>query len=305
MFAVRAPLIALGLLGACGSSTAAPVALADFSSAAADAVCDWATRCLHMPDRPTCERFIDPKTYDTRRAADAVAAGRLAYDADAAGACVQATRDAYCLAVPFTDPSCGDMFVGLVAETEACTSDFECIGGGRCMNPSCSGQCCSGTCGPPLTGMPPEPKQIGESCTNHGDCVENAHCGFDRICAERPDEAGEPCVFGCARGDLYCDTDDLTCKQFAAAGEVCDETGETARPCDEAWSWCDGVCKHRPGVGEACGEPPQSCVAAAYCDNGTCKARGTVDDACTSNDQCDVACDSLAGKCVEYQTCGT
>jgi hypothetical protein len=290
-------------MAACSDPAPDPVELTDFSVQAADAVCDWATRCRHMPDRPTCERFIDPKSYDTRRAADAIAAGRMSYDAAAAGACLQATRDAYCLAVPFSDPSCSEMFVGLVAENGACTSDFECVGGGRCLNPSCNGQCCVGSCGPPITGTPPERADIGEPCETHDDCVENAHCGFDRICAERPDTEGEPCVFGCARGDLYCDLDDLVCKAYAGAGELCDPSGDTAPPCDEAWSYCDSVCKDRPGVGDPCGVQPQTCIPTAYCDNGTCKARGTTGDACSSNDQCDVACNTLSGSCVEYQTC--
>ncbi len=272
-----------------------------------DAVCDWAVRCLHVPDRPTCERFVDPKSYDARRAVDAVAAGRMSYDAVAGGACIQATRDNYCLTLPFSDASCDDLFTPLVEPGGACTSDVECAG--SCESVSCGAQCCLGSCGPAPTGMPPEPEPkagIGETCQTHTDCVDEAYCELDFVCTARPTEPGQRCLFGCARGDLYCDIDDLVCKQYAGRGESCDTAGVTAPPCDEAWSYCDGVCVDRPGVGEACGAQPQTCVATAFCNNVmVCQARGTGGDPCAVSDECEVACNTVSGECVDYMTCPT
>ncbi len=303
----RLVLAIVGFVAACGAGDPPPVALHDFGPAAEDALCDWAVRCVHVPDRPTCQRLIDPKSYDTRRAEDAVAAGRLAYDDRAAGACIDATRHANCLATPFTDPSCGEIFTGLLGEGATCTSDYECAGGGGCGGTTCDAQCCLGSCGPPLTGQPPDPPQlarVGESCTTHQDCVLGAYCETDGRCTPMPDAEGERCLFGCARGDLYCDTTDLVCHRYGAAGESCDPAGQTAPPCDPSWSFCDGVCTPRPGPGEAC-DDTRVCIASSFCDGGTCRAREAAGAPCTASDQCDVTCDLSAGKCVEYATCTT
>jgi hypothetical protein len=286
----------VGALGACASSAAPePVELGEFPDAARAAVCDWAVRCLHMPDQETCAHFLDPKHYDVRRAADAVAAGRLVYAPEAAGQCLADTAAAYCLTPPFSSPECAAMFSGLVATGEACTSDFECADRARCRIAACDSQCCLGTCDPPPTGEPPDDTRaaIGEACTTHADCVDEAYCETDRVCTRMPDAEGQRCLFGCARGDLYCDVDSLTCKRFGAPGEVCAHEGRSAPPC-----------RLRPRPGEVCGDGAGACVAAAYCDDeGVCQARGGPGDACARSDQCDVVCDTAAGLCEEYRTC--
>lgn len=300
---VRGVLVAAVLVLGC-SGDPAPVPLDRFGEAAADAVCAWAVRCQHVPDDATCRRLLDPKQYDTRRALDAVAAGRLAYDDDAAGRCVATTREAYCLAEPFIDASCRAMFVGQVPEGELCTSGAECVGGGACANPQCTVQCCTGTCGPPLTGELPEPEgaALGEACEQHADCAEGAYCETDFTCTAVPTEEGARCLFGCARGDLYCDVEALVCRRFAAAGETCDPNGVDAPPCDDAWSYCDQVCTPRPGPGEPC-DGIRRCIAATFCDNGTCQPRGGPGAPCFSADQCLVTCDGGTGQCAEYQVC--
>lgn len=286
------------------SGDPAPVALDQFGAAAADAVCSWAVRCHHVPDDATCRRLLDPKQYDTRRAQDALAAGRLGYDAAAAGRCVETTREAYCLTEPFVDASCRDMFVGHVPEGGTCASGFECVGGGQCQNPQCTLQCCSGTCGPPLTGElpPPDQAEIGEACQQHADCAEGAYCETDFTCVAVPDEEGARCVFGCARGDLYCDVEMLVCRRYGGAGEACDPSGTSALPCDEAWSYCDQACRPRPGLGEQC-DGIRHCIPTTFCDNGTCQPRGGQGAPCFAADQCLVTCDGGTGQCAEYQVC--
>lgn len=279
--------------------------LDEFQQAARDAVCDWAVRCRHMPDRPTCERFIDPKDYDPRRAQDSIAAGRMSYDAHAAGRCLQATRENYCLTLPFSDEACAELFAPALGPGDACTLDLECEG--ECEIASCELQCCTGVCGPAPTGMPPPAPvkaAIGESCQTHTDCVDEAYCELDFVCTRRPEQEGQRCLFGCARGDLYCDVNELICKKYAARGEACTEDGGLAPPCDPAWSFCDGVCVDRPGVGEVCAEQPQTCVAGAFCNElSICQERGAQGAACTSSDQCQVVCNTAVGECVDYMTC--
>ena len=259
-----------------------------------------------MPDHATCERFIDPKQYDTRRAEDAVTAGRMSYDAAAGGRCVATTADAYCLATPFSDPSCSELFTGLVTESGACTSDYECAGGARCEEAVCAVQCCLGTCGAPSTGDPQPPirAKIGEECQTHTDCVEEAYCEIDRICTAMPDQEGERCLFGCARGDLYCDVDLLECRAYAGLDESCSPNGATAPPCNQAWSYCDGTCRPRPGIGDSCVEVDRTCIPSTYCDEtGQCRNRGDVGAECEHSSECVVACDLTAGECVGYEEC--
>jgi hypothetical protein len=108
-----------------------------------------------VPDDATCRRLIDPKQFDTRRAQDAVGAGRLDYDEHAAAECAATTADAFCLAPPFSNPSCDAMFVGRVVEGDTCTSAFECGGGAACEQAACDDQCCRGFCGAPVPEPPP------------------------------------------------------------------------------------------------------------------------------------------------------
>ncbi len=299
--------LVLVLAGAVGSGCASeppPVPLDALSAALQDAMCDWAVTCRHAPDRPTCERLLDPKAYDTRRAQDAAAAGRIAYDQAAAGACAAATAEAHCMAVPFGDPACGRMFAGLVGEGGGCSSDYECAGNAACQVSGCDLQCCTGTCGPPRgEPQPPELAAVGEACATHTDCQTGAYCETDGRCTDAPDQEGERCLFGCARGDLYCDVVDLVCKAWAGAGEPCDPDAVSAPPCDPAWSFCDGVCRPRPGEGEACDGDTRRCIASTWCDGSMCRARGQAGAPCTDSDQCTVVCDTGAGRCVEYQTC--
>jgi hypothetical protein len=301
--------VAATLAAACGSSPPPPpVALDEFSVAAQEALCSWAVRCRHMPDQATCERFIDPKHYDTRRAADAVAAGRLVWGADAAGACVAETRDAYCMAAPFSDASCDEYLLGQVGEGGPCTSDYECATGGLCEAAVCDAQCCAGTCGAPPedpVDLPPR-ADIGEECATHADCVIEAYCEIDGVCTAMPDEAGERCLFGCARGDLFCDLEEFVCRAFASLGEACSADGASAPPCDGAYSFCDGECQPRPGAGEACDQELRRCIPTAYCGTaGECVSRGSAGAECTDSAHCDVACDVAARQCVAYETCET
>jgi hypothetical protein len=304
-FVALALMVALAPASGCGGDDLAPVPLAEFSQRAEDAVCEWAVRCRHVPDDATCRRLIDPKDYDTRRAADAVAAERLGYDAGAAARCIDRTANASCLDSPFSDAACDGMLFGRVAEAGACTSNLECDSGADCESVVCAGQCCTGACGPaPFDpGEPPPRAEIGEACETHLDCVIDAYCETDRVCTAMPDEPGERCLFGCARGDLFCDIDSLTCIAYAARGAPCDAAGAAAPPCDPTWSYCDGVCVDRPGEGDPCDSADRRCIASTWCDGdpGACRARGSVGAACTDAFQCAVTCDGAV--CLEYETC--
>ena len=297
----------LALVSGCSAESlppADPVVLESFSTSARLAACDWAVRCRHVPDRSTCERLIDAKDYDTRRAEDAVAAGRLAFDEVKGGECVRDIGVATCQTVPLTQPSCRQLFDGLRAQGETCTSRFECADGAECETPSCDEQCCVGRCGAPRTqGQPAKREGQGGPCGTHTDCQDGLYCELDNRCTPLPAEAGQDCLFGCAFGDLYCDIGSLTCRAFAGRGESCDPAGELAPPCDEAWAYCDQVCVDRPGPGQPCNLPGALCTPDSVCDGQVCQPRGDDGAPCAGPDDCVDACDEVRGQCVDYRTC--
>lgn len=284
----------------------APVAFEDFSREAENAICDWAVRCRHVPSRQSCERLLDPKDYDSHRARDSIEAGASIYDAEMASRCLETTRDGFCLATPFSDPSCSKVFVGTRAAGEVCTSVRECASG-RCTIESCPDQCCEGVCEPAQEPRPPPPAvALGEACQNHGDCEVSAYCETNRRCTSFGARAGDRCLIGCARGDLYCDIESFTCRRFGAFGESCDPNVAESLPCDPAWAVCDGVCRPRPGVGERCNAEDRRCIPSALCDLGSerCVPRKSIGQECTEPDQCDAECDRSRNVCATYAACG-
>lgn len=288
----------LGLLAACTGGGLAPVPLSEYGAAGPEALCSWAVRCRYVPDTATCLRLRDPKSYDLRRAAEGVAAGRLRYDADAAAACLDAGRHALCPAPPFADVSCGQIFVGLVAEGGACTTAFDCTTGLACTQIGCSGGCCAGTCQPAVPVQPLPPRGTpGTPCDNHDECVEDAYCDATSHCRQMPSAPGEQCLFGCTYGDLHCDVDTLRCVRYAELGAACGST-----PCNPAYAFCADVCQSRPGPDEACDEL-RICIPGTRCIAGRCQSRGAIGDPCMSNDQCVDACDSASGRCIALPVC--
>src|SRR6185295_503803 len=137
----KSALAALALIACAGPPEIEPVPLAIYGARGDDARCAWAVRCRHVPDEATCRRLLDPKNSDVRRAEDAVQAGRLAYDPWAAARCLVAAAGAECLAQPFGAPECADVFTGLRARGQSCSSDFECAGDDVCADRACGLEC--------------------------------------------------------------------------------------------------------------------------------------------------------------------
>jgi hypothetical protein len=233
----------------------------------------------------------------------------MTWDAAKAAACVEATREADCAAIPFVDCACGEMIRGRVAAGGACTSSYECDSNAICENPVCGAQCCEGTCGPPRVDPGCSALELagaGEACDRHADCEIGLYCETDRRCTRLPDEEGERCLFGCATGDLWCDVTSETCIRFAGIGDSCD--GSTNR-CDDAYAFCQaGTCVARPGVGEPCDLGVRLCVGELWCDfssgsPGVCAEPRGPGGSCYAPEQCEVACDLGIGMCVGYETC--
>lgn len=213
----------------------------DYPRELEEAFCDWQHECHAYERRRDC---IDASDIDQDPQFDyllrAAAAGRIAYDRDAADACLDAVRDRDCEYVSDVDDAeedvCDRVFRGQVGRNEPCLSTAECAGNAVCgFDPGCSDQCCVGACR-----VLPDPREVGEPCGGSNvECVASAFCNFDgmtglQTCVARVKVGGD-CSFG------------QTCVEGAACdGERCRET-----PVAEA--------------GEPCGDPLVECAKGTRC----------------------------------------
>jgi hypothetical protein len=274
-------LVLVAALTACGGG-GGPISLSDLGNEVASANCDFEVRCGFLPDTASCATSTNSSADDIAALKHAQDLGRLSYDADKAGACVDAIRNASCdlssLGNAIAD-TCGAVFVGLVADGGTCFDDKECVST-SCSQQSCTpGTCCAGTCVAKPADVP-----IGGDCST-GSCVDGAHCQFDaqtqtQTCVADIAEGGA-CQFGSCADGLYCDVpsgmSSGTCKKFPAEGEAC--TNQCARIDD----YCDATtmkCAKRHATGEACTADGNECAGYAYCNNGTCAVRPGAGETC-------------------------
>lgn len=226
---------------------------------------------------------------------EAVALGRVEFDATKAQECVAALHEArdscdlpgFFEAASTTDEDspCFGITTGLVKDGDACAEDRECEEGATCVisfdNPDIDeklgakeGECVG-------------PAGVGESCEERA-CAEGLTCAFrdaGEVCIDPPG-VGEPCPdFECDEG-LACEFDDVTfenvCRPLPGNGEPCTFECTTGFFCDTA----DSTCAAQKDAGEACNPDNfDECVEDAFCDSqsSTCESLGgtTVpDDIC-------------------------
>ena len=269
-------LLFLGLAGmivaGCGGGATGDVD--DFINRMALEQCNWEFRCCTDQE----VRALDGRKFTTADACGpyrtlalenqlylerlAARQGRLRVDAQKAARCVEALSRRACggtvaAAMP-PDPmqmdACASVFVGSTSVGDECVYKNECAAGARCVaDDTTVGR---GVCVPY--------QKVGDICNADADC--------------------DPQVHG-----LYCNKLDFHCRVRGLAGEQCqyttDRNGE--RPslpllaeCDAAMGfYCDpatSLCRHLPGDGEACLEPPPPGV------QGPCDPDPTLQLACTS-----------------------
>jgi hypothetical protein len=149
---------------------------------------------------------------------DSIAAGRVKYDGDALGTCLDVVAGATCSEFSkqrrndYTSASsgCKDPFDGQVAANGACANDVDCVSN-YCSGDSVdfNGNVTMGTCKPAPT--------AGNPCDN-GDCAENAWCNAGMCAAPKAD--GMPCSL-----DDECASDSCTgTPSQCASSAVCDGT---------------------------------------------------------------------------------
>ena len=250
-------------------------------------LCESGETFLALPPPPRSWCLAGLPIYERRRAEleDAIAAGRVVLDPDAARECF-AWHPERCLFHPirFLGPdvlpeACGRMLRGTVADGGGCRQNEECQGGvwaSWCDRTSD----CPGTC-------QPRP-DLGEECTFAVGCrgallceetvcvegTEGAACRVDEGCdwplqcrdgsCAAPPRRGELCHYslGCDVG-LYCVSG--TCSAPFGPGERCD----AELPCVDGLRCVGSRCIPIVMPGEACGEDI-ACPRSYTCEVGHC-----------------------------------
>lgn len=250
--------LAIVLLAACTSHTAAPIAVEDLDQAYADSECAYVARCGELPDVATCKGAYTGYHFPGIVLEDAIAAigeGKIEYDGAAARTCVDAIASAPCdltsQANRIASPACDRIFKGTIGDGAACGLNLECVSG-ACNVPTCNVTCCTGTCSGSAA---PVRAKIGEACT----------------------------ILPCATG-AYCESSSQTCTALAAAGATCAYSFQCAYG-----TGCIGspkTCQPLPGLGKPC--PDGACRDDGLVCNAAkiCAKVGLPSDACTTDLDC-------------------
>lgn len=301
--------LALSTLGGgCKSAddAPAPVPLEQFPQTFAKGLCDAVAPCCNQAALPymatECQGSATDRYTDT--VSRAISA-HVQYDAEAAGECLASLRR------QLQDcrfdggesiPACAAVFVGSLADGQACTASAEC-------------------------------KSL--YCNQLAVCA--ARPGAD---TSKHAQAGEPCVGSCGTeaGQTYCDTGISTGQGSGANAGYCYQSDGVY--CDAAFS-PDGapmapVCSAFAKIGESCQSAycgpgsycdftsitcaaqkdsgpcasPQTCSSKSYCAGaqgggvtGQCIARKPDGFACASPEECSSG--SCSGGTTDHRTCGT
>jgi hypothetical protein len=269
----------------CGGGSGRSVPVDDFEGDLLSADCDVLVICGAVPDRATClaSLRVDSARFATLKTD--VAAGTVAYDGQAAGACIDIFKNTTSCKQTVMgdiqqrfDATCGKVFTGSLPAGGACFFDEECANRGLCRNQTCSSNgCCAGTCL-----ARPTPIPLGGDCSNplaDQYCIEGTVCAANAAgggTCKAPLAAGAPCgpydrcalPYHCG-GSVDPVTNEGTCTAPPARGQVC-AMGEE---CDDGRDYCDPnyVCTSRIALGGAC-SAPEACVDYATCE-GTCVAK--------------------------------
>lgn len=254
-------------LSACSSSSKDDLAdTAGFCQALSTAWADKAAACGPVDGAAYASELAF--MLDCGALAAAEAAGGFTYDRAAAQPCLDAFQALDCAVFDRNEgppDSCQDAIVPGVAPGGACTSwlDVECIGG-YCDFTACN---LPGTCQDYLG--------EGEDCSASGRCQDPLTCNGSTCAPSTPQEEvglGASCGSGAVRcgGGLFCD--------YGAAVWVC-AARRTSGACssDEAcavgFDCVNGTCAAERGVGAACQQGAEACVAGLWCDTSSRCAR--------------------------------
>lgn len=294
-----AAVVASAALAACTPS------LEDYPRELEEAICEWEHGCHVFARERDClaARAIDrDPRFDYLQ--QAVAAGSVEYDREAAADCLDAIRGRSCEErYPAQEPACAAVFAGKVGRNGPCMDSGECAGNAICgFDPRCTDQCCVGACR-----VLAEPGAIGEPCGGSRVCVDEAYCAFDpmtgvsTVCTARV-KAGGDCSLGQrCDADSSCDGSVCRAKTVAKVGEPCGDGLVTcAEPARCVYSFEGGQrCQVAPQLGAPCDPQGISCARFdTYCDvnSGLCVLRPGPGAGCPTYECAEYAsCEDLSG----------
>jgi hypothetical protein len=216
---------------------------------------------------------------------DAVNAGTVVYDGQAAYKCLEEQETYTCQEFGNKDPeSCKTVFTGTVEDDGSCELNEECL-----SNYCDISEACPGTCKPAI--LEGRTCEIDDECQSGTKCV-NYSCQTYSV----PFAAGDDCEPGdndwCAEG-LFCHDDDQKCVSQIAIG-----------------SECDGMSDNECGSGALCAETSEdtyTCVTLIVVENENeaCESKNGIRCAMYN----DLACkwddfETLSGVCVPAPALG-
>ncbi|MFH2007006.1 MAG: hypothetical protein ABI333_10515 [bacterium] len=230
------------------------------------AACD----CLDGYSEALCRTYLITDCRDEVEAP--VNAGRMAFDPQAAGQCIQQQWEiAHDCDLTGADwpQACDDMLVGQVPAGQYCDSDSECLTPLECYNDSC-------------VDLPGE----GQACLQ-GSCETDHFCGVDDLC-HRYRAQGQPCPEGdyACDDDLYCDSRTDTCEHYLASQADC---SHASWACDDDLycSMASQVCRPYPTAGLDCDDSEGECAEDLYCDEGyVCRLQQGAGAVCAQDQEC-------------------
>jgi hypothetical protein len=293
------------LMTACGGSGggSGTLTLDQYAARAAQVVCDLWIRCGTIPDRASCDTFVD-----LAQAKADIASGKTTFDGTVAAMCLDTFADWDCkLSTIFAprDLSCQQVSKGTVADGGLCNLSSQCASG-LCKTPlACDRDttCCEGTCTPAAV-----PVGEGGACTGTTTvCERGLFCDATAAaptCAKRVALGATCATTSACLESLFCKraagATAGTCAPYPKRGEPC---ADSILACDDSLDFCDPMtktCLARLAVGTDCTAAPAGCVGYARCDGGThkCRKKATAGEACVDETDCmGGQLDCVAGVC--------
>jgi len=291
----RSALAAMLLLsGGCFGSdepSSGPIALEELSARVAESFCRLIEPCCPEGasfDQQSCVRMLGDGVFDV----DVADPAKYSYDANAAGACLDALDGLgnlcsdSAMTLSTMPDACGVPFQGTVPPGGACAASIECArptGGdvdcdeGVCIveRTAAEGEACYWTCtrrgagyscGSSNVGIAGTPVEQGRCYTNDG-----LHCSSGRVCARREGLGGACARDGGCQDELYCDFLAGTCQSRLGAGMPC-----TGGDCQQG-HYCDSgtrTCALQAQSGSPCSDS-DACLD-GFCDAGICVDEGAL-----------------------------
>jgi hypothetical protein len=284
--------------GVGGGSTAT---IDDYESTSAHVICQLYSHCgeISPSEESTCETgyraLIGGSGYLIK---DAIAAGRISYNAGAAQSCLNLFSSIGCnFNTAGLDVNvCRSIITPKVQPGGMCLEDEECING-FCTHPT-GGNGCPGTCTPYIVS--------GANCSsNISGCAPTQWCNTTsgNVCTDLGKQ-GDACSFGSCQSNLNClddGTGNTTCQPLPTKGQHCSDACAPGLRCDIP----SMTCMAQQQKGGACSysmdcAPGLSCAIPAQATTGTCEPFVDIGKSCGSTAVCagDAMCDPTSNTCV-------